>query len=50
MIINALLLAFGLIGIPALICIHTEITCGDHKTTRTDSTFCDDSAVIGAAA
>ncbi len=49
MIINALLLAFGLVGIPALICIHTEITCGD-KTTRTDSTFCDDSAVIGAAA
>ena len=50
MIINALLLAFGLVGIPALICIHTEMTCGDHKVTRTDSTFCDDSAFSGAAA
>ena len=50
MIINAILLAFGLVGIPALICIHTEMTCGDHKVTRTDSTFCDDSAFSGAAA
>ena len=50
MIINAILLAFGLIGIPALICIHTEMTCGDHNVSRTDSTFCDDSAFSGAAA
>ena len=50
MIINALLLAFGLVGIPALICIHTELTCGDNKTTRSDRTFCSDSAFSGAAA
>ena len=50
MIINAILLAFGLVGIPALICIHTEMTCSNNKTTRTDSTFCADSAISGAAA
>ena len=57
MIINAILLAFGLVGIPALICIHTEMTCGDHKdtrtghkVTRTDSTFSGDCAISGAAA
>ena len=50
MIINAILLAFGLVGIPALICIHTEMTCGDYKAPRTDDTFCDDSALNGAAA
>ena len=50
MIINAILLAFGLVGIPALICIHTEMTCGDHKAAHSDSTFCSDSAFSGAAA
>ena len=50
MIINAILLAFGLVGIPALICIHTELTCGGDKTTRSDSTFWSDSAFSGAAA
>ena len=28
MIINAILLFIGLIGIPAMICAHTEMTCG----------------------
>ena len=28
MIINAILLTIGLVGIPAMICAHTEITCG----------------------
>lgn len=28
MIINAILLAFGLVGIPAAICATTELTCG----------------------
>ncbi len=27
MIINAILLTIGLVGIPAMICAHTEITC-----------------------
>ena len=28
MIIDAILLTVGLVGIPAMICGHTEITCG----------------------
>ena len=28
MIINAILLIVGLVGIPAMICAHTEMTCG----------------------
>ena len=28
MIINAILLIVGLVGIPAAICAHTEMTCG----------------------
>ena len=28
MIINAILLTIGLVGIPAMICVHTEMTCG----------------------
>ena len=28
MIINAILLAIGLVGIPAMICAHTEMKCG----------------------
>ena len=27
MIINAILLTIGLVGIPAMICAHTELTC-----------------------
>ena len=28
MIINAILLTIGLVGIPAAICANTELTCG----------------------
>ena len=27
MIINAILITIGLVGIPAMICAHTELTC-----------------------
>ena len=50
MIINAILLAFGLVGIPALICIHTELTCGDHRATRSYDMFCGDDALCGSMA
>ena len=50
MMINALLLAFGLAGIPALICIHTELACGDHRATRSDDMLCGDDALCGSMA
>lgn len=54
MIINALLLAFGLVGIPAIICIHTELAYGDHKKNNFDHTPCSEAfrsdALCGTAA
>ena len=29
MMLNALILTFGLVGIPALIALYTELTCAD---------------------
>ena len=34
MIINAILLTIGLVGIPAAICANTELTCGAQPLRR----------------